>query len=77
VWQTTYLHVLPGDDAVLEWTKGTALRPVLSLLDDAEQVEFLADYAQALRTAYPRQEFGTVFEFRRTFAVGVKPPSAG
>ena len=70
VWQTEYLHVLPGDDAVLEWTKGTALRPVLSLLGDADREQFLAEYAAALRAAYPRQSFGTVFPFRRTFAIG-------
>lgn len=70
VWQTTYLHVLPGEDAVLEWVKGTALRPVLSSLEGDDRDEFLDEYAAALRAAYPRQEFGTVFPFRRTFAVG-------
>src|SRR4051812_4306825 len=71
VWQTEYLHVLPGDDAVLEWVKGTALRPVLSLLtDDAERADFLDAYAEQLRAAYPRRDHGTVFPFRRTFAVG-------
>ena len=70
VWQTTYQQVLQGDDAVLEWVKGTALRPVLSLLeDDGERQEFLEEYAAALRDAYPRDSFGTVFPFRRTFAV--------
>ena len=69
VWQTEYLHVLPGDDAVLEWVKGTALRPVLSRLKGPDREEFLADYGAALRAAYPAQPFGTVFPFRRTFAV--------
>ena len=69
VWQTEYLHVLPGEDAVLEWVKGTALRPVLSRLEGSDREEFLADYAAALREAYPRQPYGTVFPFRRTFAV--------
>jgi trans-aconitate 2-methyltransferase len=73
VWQTTYLHVLPGEDAVLEWVKGTALRPVLALLEDADQRrDFLAEYAAALRSAYPAGPNGTVFPFRRTFAVGVR-----
>lgn len=72
VWQTSYLHVLQGDDAVLEWVKGTALRPVLSLLDGADRDEFVADYAAALRATYPKQGFGTVFPFRRTFVVGRK-----
>jgi trans-aconitate 2-methyltransferase len=70
VWQTEYLHVLPGDDAVLEWVKGTALRPVLSALTGPDRDEFLAAYGAALRAAYPRQPFGTVFPFRRTFAIG-------
>jgi trans-aconitate 2-methyltransferase len=75
VWQTEYLHVLAGEDAVLEWVKGTALRPVLSRLDDSDREEFLADYAAALREAYPAQPFGTVFPFRRTFAVARRSSS--
>ena len=70
VWQTEYLHVLPGEDAVLNWVRGTALRPVLTALDADEQDEFVGSYAEALRAAYPPDEFGTVFPFRRTFAVG-------
>ena len=70
VWQTTYQQVLHGDDAVLEWVKGTALRPVLSLLEDeSDRQEFLDEYAAALRNVYPRESFGTLFPFRRTFAV--------
>jgi len=76
VWQTTYLHVLPGEDAVLEWVKGTALRPVLSALGaDEDRRAFLADYAAALRAAYPAQPWGTLFTFRRTFAVGRRGPA--
>lgn len=71
VWQTTYLHVLAGEDPVLEWVKGTALRPVLTALTgDDERQEFLADYGALLREAYPAQPWGTVFPFRRTFVVG-------
>ena len=71
-WETTYLHVLPGEDAVLEWVKGTALRPVLSILHSDESAEFLAAYAAGLRTAYPRQPYGTVLPFRRIFVVAQK-----
>jgi trans-aconitate 2-methyltransferase len=73
VWQTTYFHRLRGDDAVLEWVKGTALRPVLTALadDEAATAEFLAECAEGLRAAYPKSADGTtVFPFRRTFAVG-------
>jgi trans-aconitate 2-methyltransferase len=68
-WETTYLQVLPGDDAVLNWVSGTALRPVLAELDEAEQAAFLDEYAGLLREAYPRQPFGTVLPFRRVFVV--------
>jgi trans-aconitate 2-methyltransferase len=75
VWETTYAQVLDPageqDCPVLEWTKGTALRPVLDVLvDERDRASFLAAYADQLREAYPRQEFGTLFPFRRIFAVG-------
>lgn len=73
VWETTYQQVLPGEDAVLGWVRGTALRPVLEVLSDAEAAEFEAGYADLLRTAYPRDGYGTVFGFRRIFAVGHRP----
>jgi trans-aconitate 2-methyltransferase len=75
VWQTTYLHVLHGDDAVLEWIKGTALRPVLDALagDEAATNAFLAECGAELRVAYPQTPHGTLFPFRRTFAVGHLP----
>jgi trans-aconitate 2-methyltransferase len=69
-WETTYQHVLsPRQDAVLEWTKGTMLRPVLAVLDEEQAADFLAEYGERLRTAYPAESFGTVFPFRRVFAV--------
>lgn len=71
VWETTYLQLLTGDDPVLDWVKGTALRPVLTALGDdaAATAEFIAQYRDLLRTAYPRGPHGTVFPFRRIFAV--------
>ncbi|HET6857156.1 MAG TPA: trans-aconitate 2-methyltransferase [Streptomyces sp.] len=75
VWETTYLQVLTGADPVLDWVKGTALRPVLTALADApeERDAFIAQYAEALRAAYPPGPHGTVFPFRRIFAVARKP----
>jgi trans-aconitate 2-methyltransferase len=68
-WETTYQHILPGRDPVLEWTKGTTLRPVLAVLDEEQAADFIAEYAQGLRRAYPAEPFGTLFPFRRVFAV--------
>jgi trans-aconitate 2-methyltransferase len=59
----------PGKDAVLEWTKGTMLRPILAVLGEGQAADFLAEYGERLRTAYPAEPFGTVFPFRRVFAV--------
>ncbi|MFF0476853.1 trans-aconitate 2-methyltransferase [Streptomyces sp. NPDC004284] len=76
VWETTYRHVLQGEDPVLDWVKGTALRPVLTTLgDDRKAVDhFLAQYRALLREAYPPGPHGTVFPFRRIFAVARKKP---
>jgi trans-aconitate 2-methyltransferase len=71
-WETTYQQVLPGPDPVLEWVRGTALRPVLAVLPPEDAAAFEADYAAALRAAYPAMPHGTVFPFRRIFVVGRK-----
>lgn len=73
VWQTEYLHVLQGQDPILDWVRGTGLRPVLSALTDQDAATFSAEYAAALRQAYPPQPYGTVFGFTRTFVVAHKP----
>lgn len=74
VWETTYVHLLQGEDPVLDWVKGTGLRPVLTALaDDPEAREdFLAEYRAALREAYPAGPHGTPFPFRRIFAVATR-----
>ncbi len=78
VWETTYLQVLTGRDAVLEWARGTALRPILSALQPDEAAAFEADYATALRGAYPSGAGGTtVLPFRRIFAVARRPARSG
>lgn len=74
VWETTYLHVLTGPDAVFEWVRGTALRPFLTCLETSgspgDVEEFTAAYAAVLRAAYPRDSAGrTLFPFRRIFGV--------
>ncbi|HET6157588.1 MAG TPA: trans-aconitate 2-methyltransferase [Dongiaceae bacterium] len=68
IWQTDYLHVLEGDNPVVEWTRGTALRPYLDALDEPERGAFLAAYSARIAAAYPNQPDGrTLLPFRRIF----------
>ncbi|HZQ32274.1 MAG TPA: trans-aconitate 2-methyltransferase [Mycobacterium sp.] len=72
VWETTYLHVLHGDDPVLEWVRGTGLRPILAALTPVDAEEFVRQLTVELREAYPPGPHGTLFPFRRVFAVGYR-----
>jgi trans-aconitate 2-methyltransferase len=73
IWRTTYYLSLAGVDAVVEWFKGSALRPFLSLLDLEEQAEFLMRYRTALADAYSTEPDGSVLlPFPRLFFVATR-----
>jgi trans-aconitate 2-methyltransferase len=74
VWMTTYHHVLTGGtDAVVDWFKGSGLRPFLAPLDPAETVGFLAEYRAALADACPPLPDGSVLlPFPRLFMVATR-----
>jgi len=68
VWSTTYLQALDGEDAVLEWMKGTALRPYLTALSGGLQDAFLSALSARLSDAFPRRADGTtLMPFPRLF----------
>lgn len=70
IWETDYLHGLAGDNPVIEWTKGTGLRPYLDALDEPDRGDFLAVYAARIAAAYPKQPDGrTLLPFRRIFII--------
>lgn len=70
LWETEYLHVLEGDNPVVKWTLGTAMRPLIDALDEPERSEFLAEYSRRIAISYPRRTDGkTLFPFRRLFLV--------
>jgi trans-aconitate 2-methyltransferase len=71
LWATEYLHVLPNVEAVVEWYKGTGMRPYLdALASEAERERFLGDYLEGLQRIYAAQADGAVlFPFRRIFMV--------
>jgi trans-aconitate 2-methyltransferase len=72
-WETTYLHVLRGENPVLEWMKGTALRPLLARLEGRDREEFLRELGERLRSAYPATDGITLFPFPRLFFVATCP----
>lgn len=71
IWTTTYLHVLEGDDPVVEWMSGTGMRPyVQALTDPDERAAFIADYSKRVAGLFPKQADGTtLFPFPRLFMV--------
>ncbi|MEU1732765.1 trans-aconitate 2-methyltransferase [Streptosporangium sp. NPDC020145] len=71
-WETTYLHVLTGEETVLGWITGSFLRPMLDRLSPEEADDFLHDCSDVLVRAYPRGPHGTLFPFRRIFVVAQK-----
>lgn len=70
LWATRYYQQMTGDDPVLEWVKGTALRPILEELTGDARTRFLDAYTAELRRAYPPGPGGvTVYRFPRLFIV--------
>ncbi|MEJ0070189.1 MAG: methyltransferase domain-containing protein [Pseudomonadota bacterium] len=70
IWEVEYLHVLEGDNAVLQWVMGSVARPVLDKLAPADHPAFLAAYGERLAATYPRRADGkTLLPFRRLFVV--------
>ncbi|MDO9498388.1 MAG: trans-aconitate 2-methyltransferase [Nocardioides sp.] len=72
-WETTYLHVLTGDDPVFDWVSGTGARPTLQALPDDLRPEFERELKARLRAAYPARDGRVVLPFRRVFVVARMP----
>ncbi|MFB1481460.1 trans-aconitate 2-methyltransferase [Corallococcus sp. RDP092CA] len=74
LWRTTYFHPLAGGaGAVVEWFKGSGLRPFLEPLDAAEKTGFLTRYQAGIARAYPTLPDGTVLlPFPRLFLIATR-----
>jgi trans-aconitate 2-methyltransferase len=73
IWHTHYNHVMTGPEAVVEWFKGSALRPFLNALADNERAAYLAAYTTEIARAYPARFDGRVLlKFPRLFIVATR-----
>lgn len=73
-WETTYLHVLDGQDPVFTWVSGTGARPTLEALAEVGlREEFEKAFKARLSEAYPHTNAGVVLPFRRVFVVTAIP----
>lgn len=74
LWETTYYHIMPGPEAVLEWFRGTGLRPFLEALSsDEERARFEGMLLERYTVSYPRRTSGKIlFPFRRLFFVAYR-----
>lgn len=71
LWDTEYLLPMPSHEAILEWYRGSGLRPYLQALpDEATRESFEREYLEGLRAAYAPQRNGEVlFPFLRRFVI--------
>jgi trans-aconitate 2-methyltransferase len=73
IWHTIYNHVMAGPGAIVEWFKGSALRPYLAALDPAMQDDFLAAYLEEIKQHYGARHDGRVLlPFPRVFILAVR-----
>jgi len=71
VWETDYMHVMDGPDAIVEWIASTGLRPFLEALEaQSDRSLFRERLLQRVADGYPVQADGRIlFPFRRTFVI--------
>lgn len=74
VWHTTYHHPLAGGaSGIVEWFKGSGLRPYLQPLSEAERAQYLERYLAAIEQVYPTLDDGSVLlPFPRLFIVATR-----
>ena len=73
IWESVYFHRMPSVDAMVDWIKGTRLRPYLNAMQKADAEELLQIIIEKAAEAYKPQHNGEIiFRFRRFFFTATK-----
>lgn len=73
MWRTTYFHRLHSHQEIMEWYRGTGMRPYLDALSEKDQGRFEEEVYRQVVSAYPKQKNGTIlFPFPRFFFTAVR-----
>ncbi|KIX04072.1 uncharacterized protein Z518_07625 [Rhinocladiella mackenziei CBS 650.93] len=73
IWHTYYYHILDDHEAIVEWVKGTGLKPFVDPLSPSEREGFLAAYLEQIKRLYPALNDGKVcLRYPRLFLVATK-----
>ena len=73
LWQTTYFHRMKSHEAIMEWYRGTGLRPYLSMLSETDKAVFEKEIYEQVVSSYPVQKNGEIiFRFPRFFLTAEK-----
>ena len=73
MWDTTYYHIVPSHRSVMDWYKGSGLRPYLDELNEAEEKEFLSDLLERVQEIFPvRRDRSVILKMPRLFFTAAK-----
>ncbi|HEY9167710.1 MAG TPA: methyltransferase domain-containing protein [Candidatus Kryptonia bacterium] len=74
LWETTYYHLLDFHKGLVEWYKGTGMRPFLERIPDEKmKIEFQNQILNECVKAYRIQDNGKLlYPFKRTFFIATK-----
>lgn len=73
MWDTSYYHILPSHAAIIEWYKGSGLRPYLEMLNSTEETEFLNELLEIIKQKFPYQaDHSVILKMPRLFFTAKK-----
>ncbi len=74
LWETTYYHILKSHQELIEWYKGTAMKPILDRLQTADKkLEFEQEILNESKKYYsPQQDGRIIYPFKRLFFTACK-----